>query len=122
MSIETVIDSIVDALYTAFNFIMTHPMYFVLIFVAIIIYAVVSHVFFKVKGYQPQDKTLCTLSIAGKERSLDYLKNFTHMSQEQIAVISYLRKHEQVSLSALIKRFGRKNVDPLIRKEYIRLI
>lgn len=121
MDIRAVIDAIVDALYEVFYFIITHPQYVILILAAIIAYAVVSHVFFKAKGYQPKDKAMCTLSIAGKERSLDYLKRFTHMPEEQIAVIYYLRKNESAPLSALSKRFGRGNIQELIRRGYITL-
>jgi hypothetical protein len=119
MDIGSIIDAIVDAFVSAFYFIISHPQYIIIILAAIIIYAVVNHVFFKVKGYQPQDKAVCTLSIAGKERSLDYLRGFTHVTEEQIAAIDYLRKNEPVPLSALSKRFGKRNVQILIRQGYI---
>ena len=119
MDIGSIIDAIVDVLYGIFAFIVGHPLYIALILTAIIIYAVASHVFFRVKGYQPVDKAMCSLSIAGKERSLEYLQNFTHMSQAQIAVIKYLRKNEPVARSTLNKRFGKRNVDILIHQEYV---
>jgi len=119
--IKSLIDAIVNAFYDAFVFIIRHPQYIAAILVIVIVYAVASHFFFRVKGYQPQQKTICTLSIAGKERSLDYLKTFTHMTQEQIAIIQYLREKESASRSALSKRFGKQNVDILIRQEYIYL-
>lgn len=121
MDINSIIDAIVNALTSAFNFIMGHPMYFVLIFLAIIAYAIASHLFFKAKGYQPRDRSTCILSIIGKERSLDYLQNFTHMPPEQIEIIKYLRQNESASVSALIKRYGRENVETLVRQEYILL-
>ncbi len=119
MDIESIIDAVVNAFVQAFRFIVEHPLYIVIIFVAIIAYAIASHVMFRYKGYQPTEGKTCILSIMGKERSLDYLKNFTHMSPEQIAIISYLRKNESAPLGALVRRFGKENVEVLIRKEYI---
>jgi len=119
MDINSIIDSVVNGLVKIFDFIISNYIIFVLIFVAIIIYAVASHVFFKTKGYQPKDRAMCTLSIAGKERSLEYLQNFTHMSPEQIAVIKYLRENEPIPLNILAKRFGKRNVMILVRQEYI---
>lgn len=119
MDINSIIDSIVNGLVKIFDFIISNYIIFVLILVAIIIYAIASHVFFKTKGYQPKDRAMCTLSIAGKERSLEYLQSFTHMSPEQIAVIKYLRENEPVPLNILVKRFGKRNVMILVRQEYI---
>lgn len=119
MDINSIIDSIVNGLVKIFDFIISNYIIFVLILVAIIIYAIASHVFFKTKGYQPKDRAMCTLSIAGKERSLEYLQSFTHMSPEQITVIKYLRENEPVPLNILVKRFGKRNVMILVRQEYI---
>jgi len=62
---------------------------------------------------------MCILTVMGKERSLDYLKSFTHMTPEQISIINYLRKNETAPLGALAKRFGKENVEILIRRQYI---
>ncbi|MGD2249886.1 MAG: hypothetical protein PVF58_15875 [Candidatus Methanofastidiosia archaeon] len=121
MSIESTIDSVVDKLTAIYTFIRTHPEYIIIILSIIVLYAVINHVMFKMKGYQPGEKTMCILSVFGKERSLEYLRDFTHMPQGQIEVIKYLRKNEPVSLNTLIKRFGRENVGPLITEEYITL-
>lgn len=119
MIIQTLTDSIVETLKGIFDFIVGHPEYIVLILAAIILYALASHLVFKYRGYQPREKTMCILSIAGKERSLEYLRDFTHMSPEQIEIIRYLRSHEPVPVAALSKRFGKHNVDALIHTEYI---
>ncbi len=121
MDIRSIIDTVVDTLYNAFTFIVENPLYILVILAAIIVYAIAHYILFKAKGYQPVDRAMCTLSMTGKERSLEFLQNFTHMSQEQIAIIQYLRKNEPVSRAALNKRFGKQNVDILIRKEYILL-
>lgn len=121
MDIRSIIDTVVDTLYNAFTFIVENPLYILVILAAIIVYAIAHYILFKAKGYQPVDRAMCTLSMTGKERSLEFLQDFTHMSQEQIAIIQYLRKNEPVSRAALNKRFGKQNVDILIRKEYILL-
>jgi len=119
MDIRTIIDTIVSAFTRAFQFIVEHPLYIVLIFGAIIAYAIASHLRFRYKGYQPQEGKMCILTVMGKERSLDYLKSFTHMTPEQISIINYLRKNETAPLGALAKRFGKENVEILIRRQYI---
>lgn len=119
MSIESTIDGLVDKFTAIYDFIRTHPEYIIIVLAIIILYAVINHVMFKMKGYQPGKKTMCILSVFGKERSLEYLENFTHMPQGQIEVIKYLRKNEPIPLNTLIKRFGKENVGPLINEEYI---
>ncbi len=119
MDIKSIIDAIVYAFYQAAIFLLKHPLYFMMFLAAIFAYAVASHLFFRLKGYQPREKTTCTLSIVGKERSLDYLKSFTHMPSEQIEIIQFLRQNESVSLVTLSKRFARHNVETLIRQGYI---
>jgi hypothetical protein len=119
MEIQSIIDTVVDTLTGIFNFVAAHPIYIVLIVAAIIVYAAVSHLMFRMKGYQPREKTLCTLSIAGKERSLEYLRDFTHMSPQQIEAIKHLREHEPVPVAAMTKRFGKESIEELIRREYI---
>jgi hypothetical protein len=121
MYINSIIDTIVSGLVSIFDFIIGHPVYIVVVIAAIITYAVASHILFRTKGYQPRDRSMCILSIAGKERSLEYLQNFTHMSSEQIATIKYLRENEPVPLNVLSKRFGKRNVMILIRQDYINL-
>ncbi len=118
MYIQT-IDSIVETLEGVYESIKGHPEYIVLILAVIILYALASHLRFRYKGYQPREKTMCILSIAGKERSLEYLRDFTHMPPEQIEIINYLRSHEPVPVTALSNRFGKHNVEALIHKEYI---
>ncbi|MBU7015771.1 MAG: hypothetical protein HXS52_09595 [Theionarchaea archaeon] len=119
MEIQSVIDTIVDALTGFYEFIVAHPLYIAIIVIAVIVYAAVSHLFFRMKGYQPREKTLCTLSIAGKERSLEYLRDFTHMSPQQIEAIEHLREHEPVPIAAMAKRFGKDSIEELVRREYI---
>ncbi|KYK38918.1 MAG: hypothetical protein HXS46_12020 [Theionarchaea archaeon] len=121
MDIMSIIDSIVNAFKQAFYFVIDNLQYVVLILVAIIAYAVASHVFFRMKGYQPSGKSVCILTVMGKERSLDYLRSFTHMSPQQIETIRYLRKNESAPFNALCKRYGKENVEVLIRKDYITL-
>ena len=119
MDIQTVIDTVVRYMTQAFNFIIAHPQYIVIVFAIIIIYALANHLFFKTKGYQPQDKKVCELTLLGKERSLDYLKTFTHMESSQLAIIDYLREHGTASVSALTKKYGKTPVQILIREGYI---
>lgn len=121
MDIMSIIDSIVSAFERAFYFMIDNLQYIVLIIVAVIAYAVASHVFFRMKGYQPSGKSECILTVMGKERSLDYIRSFTHMSPQQIEIIKYLRKNESAPLNALCKRYGKENVEMLIRKNYITL-
>ncbi|MBU7040322.1 MAG: hypothetical protein HXS45_05895 [Theionarchaea archaeon] len=119
MDIQSFIDTVVDTLTGIFDFFTAHPLYIVLIIAAIVAYAAISHLLFRMKGYQPREKTLCTLSIAGKERSLEYLRDFTHMSAQQIEAIKHLREHEPVPAATMVKRFGKENIEELIRREYI---
>jgi hypothetical protein len=119
MDIEYTIDYIVSILSRIFNFIVEHPQYVVIILAGIILYAIINHLVFRLGGFQPREKTMCVLSMMGKERSLDYLRTFTHMPSEQVEIIKYLRKNEPVSLGPLGKRFGKHNVELLIRQEYI---
>ncbi|MGD2072496.1 MAG: hypothetical protein PVG65_03310 [Candidatus Thorarchaeota archaeon] len=119
MDIQSVIDTIVAFMTKTFNYIFTHPQYIIIVFVIIIIYAVAHYLIFKTKGYQPQDKMICELTLLGKERSLDYLKTFTHMESDQLAIISYLRKQGTASVSALTKKYGKGPVQTLIRNGYI---
>jgi hypothetical protein len=119
MDIEYIIDYMVNILSRIFNFIVEHPQYIVIVLAAIILYAIINHLVFKIRGFQPGEKTMCVLSIMGKERSLDYLRTFTHMPPEQVEIIEYLRKNEPVSLGPLGKRFGKHNVESLVRQEYI---
>jgi hypothetical protein len=119
MDIQSVIDSIVGYMTKTFNFIITHPQYLIIVFVIIIGYAIAHYLLFKTKGYQPQDKKVCELTLLGKERSLDYLKTFTHMESNQLAIISYLREHGATSVSALTKKYGKGSMQALIRNGYV---
>jgi hypothetical protein len=112
-------DAIVEGLEGIFNFIVDNPMIIVVIIAAIILYALVNHLVFRYRGYQPREKTMCALSVAGKERSLEYLRDFTQIPPEQLEIVKYLRSNEPVSTVALSKRFGKHNVEALIHKEYI---
>jgi hypothetical protein len=119
MDIQSIIDSIVRVMTQIFNFIILHPQYILIAFVIIIVYALVNHVLFKTRGYQPHEKAQCELTLLGKERSLDYLKTFTHMEADQIAIINYLREHGTVPVGTLTKKYGKVHLQALIRNGYI---
>lgn len=119
MDIQSIVDSIVRAMTQIFNFIFSHPQYILIVFIIIIVYALANHVLFRAKGYQPLDKAQCELTLLGKERSLDYLKTFTHMESDQIAIINYLREHGAVPVSTLTKKYGKVHLQALIRNGYI---
>ncbi|MFQ5891425.1 MAG: hypothetical protein ACE5HW_01360 [Candidatus Methanofastidiosia archaeon] len=72
-------------------------------------------------GYKAKTGPVCFLTLQGRESSIDYLKNFEHMSEVQIEIIKLLRKRNQVSLNELYSKFGKDDLLFLITEGYVRV-
>ncbi|KYK35873.1 MAG: hypothetical protein AYK19_01325 [Theionarchaea archaeon DG-70-1] len=119
-SATSVIEDIVNLLISLFS---TYQLYILIAIGLIILYFVVTRLIFRGTIYKSARKEpMVTLSMSGRERSLEYLERFGEMKGVDAQVIRYLRKHGSLPKKQLEKTFGSKVIRRLIEKGMIRVV
>lgn len=119
----TAIDVLKDLILTIRNLIIDYLNIIVLISGLVILYFVLTRVFFRGSVYKTaQKEPMCVLTMAGRERSLEYLGKFGELRGVEVQVIEYLRENKNVSKRYLERTFGVTPVRTLIEKGMIGII
>lgn len=120
---DTVFDIFKNLFYDVKSLIMEYIIYILAVIALILLYLVLTRVLFKGSVYQTKRRgAICTLSMAGEERSLEYLERFEDMKGIDIQVIEYMRKNQTVPKRQLEKTFGSAPVRRLIEKGMLKIV
>lgn len=100
-----------------------YKLFILTIIAVIILYFVITRLLFRGTVYKTaQKEPSCFLTMAGRERSLEYLEKFGEMRGIEAQVIRYLRKHGSVPLKRLEKTFGREVIQKLLKDGMIAIV
>ncbi|MBU7012937.1 MAG: hypothetical protein HXS46_19825 [Theionarchaea archaeon] len=100
-----------------------YKLFILTIIAVIILYFVITRLLFRGTVYKTaQKEPSCFLTMAGRERSLEYLEKFGEMRGIEAQVIRYLRKHGSVPLKHLEKTFGREVIQKLLKNGMIAIV
>lgn len=99
------------------SFVITFRLFILIAVGLVILYLIMTRVILRPRVYKTARKEpTCVLSMAGRERSLEYLEKFGGMTGLEIQVVTYLRKHGSVPYRTLGKTFGEEVIQKLIKK------
>lgn len=116
-------DVLNDLLTNAADFIDKYLNYIVIAIGIVILYFVLTRVFFRGTVYKTSHKDpLYVLTMAGRERSLEYLEKFGEIKGVEVQIINYLRENENVTKKRLEKTFGTGPVRNLVKKGMIKIV
>ncbi len=119
----TAIDVLKDLITALRDLIIDYINIIVLIIGVVILYFVLTRVIFKGSVYKSAHReSMCVLTMAGRERSLEYLERFGEIRGAEVQVIEYLRGNKNVSKKYLEKTFGVTSVRTLIEKGMIKVV
>jgi hypothetical protein len=119
---DTVFDIFKNLFIDVKNLIIQYLVYILAVIALILLYLVLTRVVFRGSVYQTKRRgAICTLTMAGEERSLEYLERFEEMKGIDIQVIEYLRKNQSVPQRKLENTFGSAPLKRLIEKGMIKV-
>ncbi|MGD2248714.1 MAG: hypothetical protein PVF58_09930 [Candidatus Methanofastidiosia archaeon] len=119
---DTVFDIFKNLFIDVKNIIIQYLVYILAVIALILLYLVLTRVVFRGSVYRTERKgAICTLTMAGEERSLEYLERFEGMKGIDIQVIEYLRKNQSIPQRKLEKTFGSAPVKRLIEMGLIKV-
>ncbi len=97
---------------------------FILIAVGLVIlYVILTRVVLRPRVYKTaQKEPTCVLSMAGRERSLEYLEKFGGLTGLEIQVVKYLRKRRSVPYKKLGATFGEEVIQKLVKKGMVKVV
>lgn len=97
---------------------------FILIGVGLVIlYFVVTRVVFRGTVYKAARKeSVCVLTMAGRERSLEYMEKFGEVKGIEAQIIRYLRKHGSIPKKYIEKTFGSKPLQALLEEGLVKIV
>ncbi|MBU7013579.1 MAG: hypothetical protein HXS52_11375 [Theionarchaea archaeon] len=120
---ETALSVLRDLWNALVNFILTYLLYILVVVLLVTVYVVVTRVFLRGSVYRTAAKEpMCVLSMAGRERSLEYLERFGELRGIEVQIINYLRKNKTVPKRYLEKTFGAAPVRRLIDDNMIKVV
>ena len=99
-----------------------YSMYVFMVLGLVLIYLILTRVIFRGTTYQISKKgKVCVLTMAGKERSLEYMQKFGGMKEIEVRTIEYLRTHKSVSYKKLEDAVGEDVIQNLMREGFIEI-
>jgi len=111
-----------DILNTLEELFYTYSMYIFIAIGLVVIYLVLTRVIFRGTTYRTSRKgKVCILTMAGKERSLEYMYKFAGMKEIEVRTLEYLRKYKSVSHKKLEEAVGEDVIQKLVREGFVEI-
>jgi hypothetical protein len=101
----------------------TYELYILIVIGLVVAYFALTRTIFRGSVYKTaQREPMCILTMAGRERSLEYLEKFGEIRGIEAQVIKYLRKNRSVPKKHLERTFGKVPVKNLIDDKMIKIV
>ncbi|MBU7044716.1 MAG: hypothetical protein HXS47_14080 [Theionarchaea archaeon] len=111
-----------DIMQTLEDFFFSYSMYIFIVAGLIIIYLILTRVIFRGTIYKTAKKgKVCLLTMAGEERSLDYMRKFGGMKEIEVRTIKYLRKYNSVPYKKLEEAVGKDTIRNLVENGLLKV-
>jgi hypothetical protein len=116
---ESVFSDIVDTIKELF---FAYSLYIYIGIGLIFTYILLTRVIFRGTIYKTSKKgKICTLTMAGEERSLEYMYKFGGMNEIEIRTIQYLRKYNSVPYKKLKEAVGEDTIGNLVKNGLLKI-
>jgi hypothetical protein len=111
-----------DILETIKEIFFTYELYIYVAIGLIFIYIILTRVIFRGTTYKTSKRgKVCMLTMAGEERSLEYMHKFGGMKEIEIRTIQYLRKYNSVPYDKLSEAVGEETIDNLVENGLLKI-
>lgn len=120
---ETTASALEDTLDSLKTFFATYQSFILIGVGLVILYFVVTRVLLRGTVYKTaQREPVCVLTMAGRERSLEYMEKFGEVKGIEAQIIRYLRKHGSIRKKYIEKTFGSKPLQALLEEGLVKIV